>query len=108
VPHPRTTELLQHLEQNRAIHAKPRRGAVAIARAQTRAERWSVAEVLEHLTIVEQQIGALLRAGCGARPPTGAATRPDHTRVVPTMDTHSCSIANGACKRGSPCCRRAA
>jgi hypothetical protein len=88
VPHPRTTELLQHLEQNRAILREALDAAPLPLRERKPApERWSVAEVLEHLAIVEQQIGALLQRGLrrttadGPLPPDT-----DHTPVVPTID----------------------
>jgi len=88
VQHPRTTELLQHLEQNRAILREALDAAPLPLREQKPApERWSVAEVLEHLAIVERQIGVLLQRGLrhatadGPLPPDT-----DLTPVVPTID----------------------
>ncbi|HEX6813490.1 MAG TPA: DinB family protein [Planctomycetota bacterium] len=86
--HPRTAELLQHLEQNRAILRRALDGAPLPLRERKPApERWSAAEVLEHLAIVEQQVGALLRRGLRRALADGALPRdPDHTPVVPTID----------------------
>jgi hypothetical protein len=59
--HPHTDELLRHLDANRVVL----RAAVDTVPAHLResrptADRWSVAEVLEHLTRVEEQITRVL------------------------------------------------
>lgn len=86
--HPRTAELLAHL----AVHRETLQQALAAAPVELRGmrpapERWSVAEVLEHLATVEAQVVALLRRGVqqaradGPLPPLATATP-----VVPTID----------------------
>lgn len=88
MPHPRTTELLQHLEQTRAVLREALDAAPLPLRERKPApERWSVAEVLEHLAIVEQQIGALLQRGLRRAMADGPLPQDlDHTPVVPTID----------------------
>ena len=61
--HPRTEELLRHLDANRVVL----RAAVAAVPSPLREtrpapDRWSVAEVLEHLARVEEQLTRLLTA----------------------------------------------
>jgi hypothetical protein len=59
--HPRTEQLLRQLDEHRAA-LRAAVEAVPATRRETRAvaDRWSVAEVLEHLTRVEEQITRLL------------------------------------------------
>ena len=61
--HPRTDELLHHLDANRAV-LRAAVDSVAPELRETRPspDRWSVAEILEHLTRVEQQITRFLSA----------------------------------------------
>lgn len=86
--HPRTEELLQHLdsrrdELRRAVEAVPE----ALRSRRPGESRWSVAEIVEHLAIVERQIVALLRRGLrnaeasGPLPPAR-----DTAPVLPTID----------------------
>jgi len=61
--HPRTEELLRHLDANRVVL----RAAVAdvppsLRETRPAPDRWSVAEVLEHLARVEEQLTRLLTA----------------------------------------------
>jgi len=86
--HPRTTELLQHLERHRAnLRAELDATPVELREKKPAPDRWSAAEVLEHLAIVEQQIGGLLKRGLrramadGPLPPDA-----DHSPIVPTLD----------------------
>ena len=86
--HTRTTELLQHLEHHRAILREALDATPEELRGRKPApERWSVAEVLEHLAIVEQQIGALLQRGLRRAMAGGTLPKDtDHSPVVPTVD----------------------
>jgi uncharacterized damage-inducible protein DinB len=61
--HPRTEGLLNHLEANRAaLHAAVDAIPSSLRETRPAADRWSVAEVLEHLGRVEEQITRLLAA----------------------------------------------
>jgi uncharacterized damage-inducible protein DinB len=61
--HPRTTELLRHLDTQ---HEHLRRAVESVPRDQRETkpnpERWSVAEVIEHLSIVESRIERVFSA----------------------------------------------
>lgn len=86
--HPRTTELLDHLA---ACHAEARAAFEAVPSAhrarRPAPDRWSAAEVVEHLAIVEQQVGGLLRRGLEQARAKGPLPREDRTDLVlPTMD----------------------
>lgn len=65
--HPRTAELLDHLA---ACHSESRAAFEAVPLARRTQEpapgRWSAVQVVEHLAIVEQQVGGLLRRGLEA------------------------------------------
>ena len=86
--HPRTHELLDHLARQRDVL----RAALDAAPPATHSkrptpERWSMAEVLEHLAIVERQVTALLRRGVQKAEATGPLPDdPDTTPVLPTID----------------------
>jgi len=59
--HPRTEELLQHLDATRAtLHATVDAVPASIRETRPAPDRWSVAEVLEHLSRVEEQLTRLL------------------------------------------------
>ena len=61
--HPRTEELLNHLEENRAaLHAAVDAVPSPLRETRPAADRWSVAEVLEHLGRVEEHLTRLLAA----------------------------------------------
>jgi hypothetical protein len=90
--HPRTEELLRHLDANRVVL----RAAVddvppSLRDTRPASDVWSVAEVLEHLTRVEEQLTRLLRSklseasAAGALAPeadTGPVVDPNSHRVV--------------------------
>ena len=86
--HPRIRELLDHLAHNRAkLRAAVDSVAPHLRERRPAPERWSVAEVLEHLVIVE---GALARRRTSQVAAAGAeGLGPDHetTPVVPTLNT---------------------
>ena len=61
--HPRTEQLLNHLAENRAVlHAAVDAVPSTLRATRPAADRWSVAEVLEHLGRVEEQLTRLLAA----------------------------------------------
>ena len=71
--HPRTEELLTHLEETRAaLHAAVDAVPSSLRETRPAADRWSVAEVLEHLGRVEEQITRLLTAKLTEARLTGA------------------------------------
>jgi uncharacterized damage-inducible protein DinB len=81
--HPRTEELLKHLDANRAAL----RSAVDAVPASLREThpapgRWSVAEVLEHLSRVEEQLTRLLAAKLSEAQMTGALEPERETSAV--------------------------
>lgn len=86
--HPRTHELIDHLAHQRdvlrqALDATP----PAIRSQRPTPERWSIAEVLEHLAIVERQVSALLRRGVQKAEAAGPLPDdPDTAPVLPTID----------------------
>jgi hypothetical protein len=73
--HPRTEELLQHLEASRGILSAAV-DAIPAALRETRPapDRWSVANVLEHLARVEEQITRLLAKRLAQARDAGALT----------------------------------
>jgi hypothetical protein len=82
----RTQEVLAHLDAHRAALA----AAVATLPAARRTHRpapnrWSVAEVLEHLGIVEGGITQLLQAQVAAARAGGLGAERDTSPVVPTV-----------------------
>ena len=61
--HPRTEELLRHLDATRAtLHTTVDAIPASIRETRPAPDRWSVAEVLEHLARVEEQLARLLSA----------------------------------------------
>jgi len=71
--HPRTEELLSHLEENRAaLHAAVDAVPSSLRETRPAADRWSVAEVLEHLGRVEDQLTRLLATKLAEARLTGA------------------------------------
>lgn len=86
--HPRTSELVQHLQQTRAalrsaVDAMP----AALQDRKPAPDRWSVAEVLEHLGQVETQVTTLLDRGLRQLERQGLRPAQDHSPVLPTLDT---------------------
>ncbi len=85
--HPRTKELLQHLETNRAVLRESVDAVPHNLRGQCPASNsWSVAEVLEHLSIVEGRITQLFSGRVAAAKAEGLRTEAEITPVVPTLD----------------------
>ena len=86
--HPRTHELLEHLATQRAVLRQSLDTTPPSLRQQRPAEgRWSIAQVLEHLAIVERQVVALLRRGVHQAATAGPLPDDDATTpVLPTID----------------------
>lgn len=86
--HPRTHELLDHLARQRdVLRAALDATAPASRGVRPAPDRWSIAEVLEHLAIVERQVTALLRRGVQKAEAAGPLPDdPDTAPVLPTID----------------------
>jgi hypothetical protein len=85
--HPRTEEVLAHL----AFHRAALERAVAEVPSTLRSQRpapdcWSVAEILEHLAIVEGRISTLLANHLDAARTAGLGREQETGPVVPTLD----------------------
>ena len=85
--HPRTEELLQHLDKQ---HERLRRAVEDVPRerreTKPQPERWSVAEVVEHLSIVETRIGRVFAAKLTEARAAGLGREQDASPVVGTID----------------------
>ena len=85
--HPRIQEAFSILDDKRqalrqAVAAVP----AALHRARPSDERWSVAEVVEHLAIVEGRIAQMLTEKIGAARNAGLAAETETTPVAPMLD----------------------
>lgn len=81
--HPRIEELIEFLAANRrsvyeAVAAVP----ASLRDRKPAPDRWSVAEVVEHLAIVEQRVAALLTMRVTAARASGAGPDPETSSVV--------------------------
>lgn len=86
--HPHTDELLAHLDRTRSeLRTSLDAAPTALHERPPAADRWSIAQVLEHLGIVERQVAALLRRGVRAATANGPLPPDlDTTPVLPTID----------------------
>ena len=85
--HPRTDELLQYLNtQHERIRAAVERVPRAKREAKTAPDRWSVAEVLEHLSIVERRIDRLIQIKIAEARASGIGVERDQSPIVGTID----------------------
>jgi uncharacterized damage-inducible protein DinB len=83
---PRTAEVLAHLDTHRAALEQAVSTLPAAARTKRpSADKWSVAEVLEHLAIVERRIEGLLREAVARARDAGIGRERDSSPVVPTV-----------------------
>jgi hypothetical protein len=85
--HPRIQEVLSVLDETRAsftsaVAAIP----AALHRTRPADERWSVAEVIEHLGIVESRIAQMLTEKIDAARKTGLGAETEVTPVAPMLD----------------------
>lgn len=85
--HPRMQEVLSFLELQRAALARAYEGVPPGLRGLRPApDRWSAAEVIGHLTVVEGRITQVLRAGIDAAVEAGLGPDRETSPVVPTVD----------------------
>jgi hypothetical protein len=85
--HSRTEELLNYLNtQHERTRLAVDRVPVAQRERRPGTDRWSVSEVLEHLSIVERRIHRLLQMKIAEARATGLGAERDESPVVGTMD----------------------
>src|SRR3954471_3981294 len=94
--HPRTEELLRHLDANRvvlraAVDDVPR----SLREARPAPDRWSVAEVLEHLTRVEEQLTRLLTSKLSEANAAGTLVPDADTSAVVDPKAHQVVLDRG-------------
>ena len=84
--HPRITELLAHLDRERA-ELRAAVESVSPARREERLtpERWSVAEILEHLVLVERRLTYLVATAVAGARAKGLPAEPETTPVMWTV-----------------------
>lgn len=85
--HPRTRELLDYLDTERAAL----REAIDRVPVERRGERpavnrWSVAEVLEHLTLVERRVAQVVTDRIEAGKAEGLGVDSETSAILPTLD----------------------
>jgi hypothetical protein len=87
--HPRTEEMLRHLDANRVVLRAAVDGVPPELR-ETRPspDRWSVAEVLEHLTRVEEGISRLLAMRLGEAQTAGQLSVEADTSAITSSINH--------------------
>jgi len=85
--HPRTQELLTHLAQSRAdLAAALSSIPPADRQAKPSPDAWSVAEILEHLAIVETRIADMVARDVAAAKQTGLARETSESPVLTSVD----------------------
>jgi len=107
--HPRTHELLDHLARNRAeLRAAVDSVPVELRERRPAPERWSVAEVLEHLVIVENAVTDRFTHQVAAARADGLGPDIETAPVVPTLNvsfvlnrTHRIVAVEAARPRGT-------
>lgn len=88
--HPRTTELLDYLDTHRsALRAALDSLPPELLSRRPLPERWSVAEVLEHLGLVERRITGLLAARIAAAREEGLGPELETGSLLSTLDLSS-------------------
>jgi hypothetical protein len=101
VVHPRTEELLTYLEAQRAVLRTSVDSVPAAIRERTPgAGVWSVANVLEHLAIVEQRIATLLASMIEKARTDGLAVETSSDPLLPTL--HVERLANRETRVAAP------
>jgi uncharacterized membrane protein YebE (DUF533 family) len=85
--HPRLSELLTHLDAEHGyLHDILRAVPVAQQHVRPAPDRWSIAEVVEHLAIVEGRVAGMVRTQVAAARAAGAADDPDVSPILPQMN----------------------
>jgi hypothetical protein len=81
--HPRIDELIDYItEHRRRVHEAVASVPAELREQKPAPDRWSVAEVVEHLALVEQRIAALVTAQVTAARARGVEPDPDTSSVV--------------------------
>jgi len=84
--HPRIQELIDHLvSYRRAVHEAVAEVPAELRNRKPAPDSWSVAEVMEHLSIVEQRIAAMLTMHVTAARANGVGPDPSTSSVVATF-----------------------
>jgi hypothetical protein len=85
--HPRTQEVLAYLDDQRAALKTALDDMPPSLRSERpAADRWSAAEVLEHLVLVEARIGTLLEGHLAKARKAGLEAERETTPILPTFD----------------------
>jgi DinB superfamily len=85
--HPRIDELLEHLQQqHRSLLGELDRVPVALWQRRPAPADWSVAEVLEHVAIVNGRVARNVSDRAGAARTAGVGADPDRSPVLPSFD----------------------
>jgi hypothetical protein len=83
--HPRIDELIQYLtEHRRGLHEAVASVPPSLRERKPAPHQWSVAEVVEHLSLVERSVAALLARRVTAARANGVGPDPDTSSVVST------------------------
>ena len=84
--HPRTLELLNYFDSQRAVLRAAYAGVPPSLRTQAPVpDRWSAAGVVEHLAIVETRVAGRLVAQIASARADGIGPKRDATPIVPTI-----------------------
>jgi hypothetical protein len=85
--HPRINEILEYLDNTR-LDLRNAVDAVPATRREERSgpDRWSVAEVLEHLAIIDGRIGKLVAARIAAARSAGLGPESDASSILDSID----------------------
>jgi DinB family protein len=83
--HPRIRELIDYLaDHRRQLHEAVASVPPSLRERKPAPDRWSVAEVVEHVSLVEQRVAALLTRKVTDARASGAGPDPDTSSVVAT------------------------
>ena len=94
--HSSTQELLAYLERNRAaLQAAVERVPASQQRSRPAPDRWSAAEILEHLAIVEKRVVGRLSDALAAANANGAGTASD----IPAFDERFARVLRNRLRR---------
>ncbi|MEO8069779.1 MAG: DinB family protein [Acidobacteriota bacterium] len=85
--HPRTEELIRHLEDTRAVLRAALEDVPAVLRDTRPApDRWSVAEVVEHLVLIETRVAAMFTGAVEAAKRHGLGKEDEISSVLEATD----------------------
>jgi DinB family protein len=89
--HPRIQELIEYLaEHRRGLHEAVAAVPASLRERRPAPDRWSVAEVVEHVSLVEHRVATLLTRKVLAARANGAGPDPETSSVVATYaDPHA-------------------